>query len=169
MNLLHLPSVSDLLTQMSQTFARFYAAILTASVGTLAACIGIAAEKHLGNHSLSEQMGLFVLICLIGLSLFVAARMFIERRAISVQKGLLIELGVLVLLVLLRVWLPFKFRDFEMTHIYTCVALVLSSHLLVAYAPFIGRDEANGFWQYNKTFFLRFLKCLLWRSTQKTL
>ncbi|NND01971.1 MAG: hypothetical protein HKN91_04230, partial [Acidimicrobiia bacterium] len=34
--------------------------------------------------------------------------------------------------------------------------LLLAFHLLAAFAAFIGFDEENGFWQFNKALFLRF-------------
>ncbi len=41
--------------------------------------------------------------------------------------------------------------------IYRIFLFAFSFHLLVAFAPFIGRSNLNGFWQYNKSLFLRFL------------
>ncbi len=38
--------------------------------------------------------------------------------------------------------------------------LLLAFHLLAAFAAFVGTDEENGFWQFNRTLFLRF-----WTST----
>ena len=34
-------------------------------------------------------------------------------------------------------------------------------HLLVAFLPYLRRGESNGFWQYNRTLFLRFLTAAL--------
>src|SRR6185312_9989837 len=40
--------------------------------------------------------------------------------------------------------------------------LALSFHLLVAYAAFTSRNHFQGFWQFNKTLFLRFLTSVLY-------
>jgi hypothetical protein len=39
------------------------------------------------------------------------------------------------------------------------------AHLVVSFAPFIGFDEPNGFWQFNKTLFLQFLSASLYSLT----
>ena len=38
----------------------------------------------------------------------------------------------------------------------------ITIHLLVAFAPFILKKEINGFWQYNKVLFIRFLTSVLY-------
>jgi hypothetical protein len=41
------------------------------------------------------------------------------------------------------------------------VELAVSFHLLAAFLPYTGLDEPNGFWQYNKALFTRFLMAAL--------
>ena len=38
----------------------------------------------------------------------------------------------------------------------------LALHLLVAFAAFTGKGQIQGFWQFNKTLFLRFLTSVLY-------
>ncbi len=42
------------------------------------------------------------------------------------------------------------------------ILFIIGLHLLVAFAPFTAKGEVNGFWQYNKTLFLRFLSAALY-------
>ena len=42
---------------------------------------------------------------------------------------------------------------------------LVCAHLLVSFAPFVGYDEPNGFWQFNKTMLLQFLTATLYAGT----
>lgn len=51
------------------------------------------------------------------------------------------------------------------TETYRFYILAAGAHLLVSYAPFIGTDDKEGFWQFNKTLFLQFLNATLYSGT----
>jgi hypothetical protein len=90
----------------------------------------------------------------LGLPLLLAVALLAERRGWSAARRALLGFGgVLVLLALALLW-P---RWSETVAITRWFQLSVAFHLLVAFLPFAGYDEPNGFWQYNKSLFIRFL------------
>ena len=55
-----------------------------------------------------------------------------------------------------------EFRKMTLTNGTQYFLFTIGLHLLVAFAPFYGKSEMNGFWQFNKTLFLRFLLSVLY-------
>ncbi|MGX5858568.1 DUF4153 domain-containing protein [Dyadobacter jiangsuensis] len=51
------------------------------------------------------------------------------------------------------------------TELYRFYILAAGAHLLVSYAPFLGTDDKEGFWQFNKTLFLQLLNATLYSGT----
>ncbi|MEO6283430.1 MAG: DUF4153 domain-containing protein [Dyadobacter sp.] len=70
--------------------------------------------------------------------------------------------GLAGLLVLYYFSLP---EDPIQADYYRFILFLAGAHLVVSFAPFIGFDEPNGFWQFNKTLFLQFLNALLYSLT----
>ncbi len=84
---------------------------------------------------------------------------FAERGRHSISLQLIGQ----VLLLGLGIWyyqsIPVSFSEKEAAKY---VILSLSMHLWVAFAPFVRHREIQGFWQYNKSLFIRFLTAVLY-------
>ena len=78
----------------------------------------------------------------------------VSRRALVSGVALLVPIGFYVLSARWSFILLFT-RFFH---------LALGLHLLVAFLPFVGVAGENGFWQYNRTLFLRFLVSALFSA-----
>jgi hypothetical protein len=90
----------------------------------------------------------------LGIPLLLALALLAERRGWDmVLRALLGVGGLLVLLGFALLW-PRWSETIAFTRWFQ---LSVALHLLVAFLPFVGYDEPNGFWQYNKALFLRFL------------
>jgi hypothetical protein len=90
----------------------------------------------------------------LGIPLLLALALFAERRTWDQMRRALLGLGgLLVLLAFALLW-P---RWSEAVAFTRWFQLSVAFHLLVAFLPFVGYDEVNGFWQYNKALLLRFL------------
>ncbi|MBK7964014.1 MAG: DUF4153 domain-containing protein [Bacteroidetes bacterium] len=100
-----------------------------------------------------------VLTLSLALPAFTGLCFFAERgkHTFSIQL-----IGQLVLF-LLGTWyyqsIPVSFGEKEAAK---HVILVLSMHLWVAFAPFVRYREIQGFWQYNKSLFIRFITAFLY-------
>ncbi len=96
----------------------------------------------------------FLVTCTISLPAFIGLTLFCERYYI--KKRTVFALHVMLLLF---AFLYFYFLPYEFTEITAArhLLLLLAAHLAVSFAPFLVNAEMQGFWQFNKSLFLRFL------------
>jgi Domain of unknown function (DUF4153) len=96
----------------------------------------------------------------LGLALFTAAAVFAERVRSERLGWVLALLGTLGLIAFGFAWYhwsdPIRFRRYAQ--------MSIGLHLLVAFIPYLKPGESNGFWQYNRSLFLRFLTAALYSS-----
>jgi hypothetical protein len=150
---MQLPAIERLFDEAITTLKRFAWVLLFAAIGTF---IGYALINREG-HSGSEDLLLGLMPCFLGLPFLVAVRTWCDRKAYSWELTEGLQLGASLLMLGYYLTLPAHVDDLTPVQGYQFAALWLFFHLLVAVAPFIGQHEANGFWQFNKTLFLRFL------------
>ncbi|WP_343531178.1 DUF4153 domain-containing protein [Pedobacter sp.] len=146
-----LPSVSVLLQNFKSVVTRFPLQVLLALVATGLWChlagTGVIMEQNQGLIKL-------LLFCNLGLTLLLALDTYAESHALSSTSKWLLRVLALALLAGLYFLIdPFRY----LTDIFRVALFAFAFHLLVAFAPFIKRGNLNGFWQYNKTLFLRVL------------
>ncbi|MBV6646839.1 MAG: DUF4153 domain-containing protein [Cyclobacteriaceae bacterium] len=156
---MRLPSIQLVAQQAASAFVRFPMVIISAAVAVGYAIYLVEMDNKLDN----VFPFINVLLCgYLGVPLFLAFQSFYERYQYPSKKWVL-NLAWLVLLVMVYFYLP---DNDETTNVrvpyirYTVFALC--AHLLVAFAPFTSKNEINGFWQYNKGIFLRFLLSVLY-------
>lgn len=144
---MRLPSIEALVTGAGRTLVRFPTVIGAGVVAAVAGTIGVDSAD--GDFWL-RLMGTAAL----ALPLLLAADLTCERRrwAPAVRVVLWIA-GAGLLAGFMAAW----FRWSEPVAAGRYIQLSTAFHLLVAFAPFVGSREIQGFWQYNKTFFLRAL------------
>ena len=98
-----------------------------------------------------------------GISLFFALHTVSRYRKLSraVTGGILaLGIGVLYLIGYHFDYMMSMAR--EETMVLEVVGYALASHLLVAFLPFFRKNTLNGFWQYNKSLFLRAFTTILY-------
>jgi len=146
-----LPSVSVLWQNFKSVVFRFPLQVLIALVATGIWCYlaGHGIKMDLNQHLLK-----LLLLCNLGLTLLLALDTYAESRSLnSTSKWLMRASGLALLAALYFLLDPFKY----LIDVFRVALFAFAFHLLVAFAPFINRGNLNGFWQYNKTLFLRFL------------
>ena len=145
-------SIEHISRRALSTLRRFPYTLCSALVGTITAI-------YLINIEALEppDAGIKLLFCCaLGLPLFTALTLWAERRPWSdATKRFFPALG-LVLLVIYYFSLPDRISSGMMYPI-RFFLLALAAHFLVAFLPFMGRGDREGFWQYNRTLFLRIL------------
>ncbi|HTB07232.1 MAG TPA: DUF4153 domain-containing protein [Bacteroidia bacterium] len=149
------PSVQSMFGQAWSAAKRFPMTTLCALVGT-----GILIYITHSKWDLDEARILnwtkLIMCCELGLCLFLAAKLFSESRGSNAVKEVLLQAVVLGALVCYYFSIR-RFEDFDMVSITRYSIYMIAAHLAVSFAPFIGRNQINGFWQFNKTIFLRFV------------
>jgi len=141
-------SLQQLYTDAGRSLARFPFVMLSAALATVATWVAM---------DYNEPNGLLIKLIvagLLGLPLFVATTLWAERAGLTRNRSMAVQVVAAIALLAYTLtladwWSPVVSRRH--------VQLSLGLHLLVAIAPFIGRGELGGFWEFNKTLFIRLL------------
>ncbi|MGP8214037.1 MAG: DUF4153 domain-containing protein [Bacteroidia bacterium] len=161
--MIKLPSVQSLVSQLLATIKRFPLAVFCALVGT-AMLIHLTRHDWYGYYNNSNSMLVWAKIAMcseLGLCMFIATALFSEAKGYSIIYRLLINLAAFGLVIAyyfsIRHNEHFEVEGFTRFSLYS-----IAVHLLVAFAPFTGKGQINGFWQFNRTLYLRFLMSFLY-------
>jgi hypothetical protein len=96
---------------------------------------------------------------LLGLPLFTALALWAERKALQLTIRLAVSLvGLVALVVYYLLWPGWS----EVVAFTRFAQFLVAFHSLVAFLPYLVVGEQNGFWQYNRFLFLRFLTAALY-------
>jgi len=153
-----LPSVVFVFSEGKRTAARFPLALIC---GITAAITAMVLVDHRGDDSHLYRL---LMASQIGIPLSIALTILADRRGAghsSVVKWVH-QLSGLGLLIGYYFTLP---ADMGLVPTTRFIQLNVGLHLLVAFVPYIGVDDSNGFWQYNKSLFLRLLSGLVFSAT----
>ncbi len=154
------PSLDYLYAQIRVSFLRFPLTILSASIGIVLAIYLIETDEQQFNRFPFINA---MLCAALGIPLYFCVALFSERQHLRTRTSITAQLMATALLIGIYFTLP----DADTTHntalpyiryaIYNIIV-----HLLVSFIPFLYTQQLNGFWNYNKTLFLRFLVALIY-------
>ena len=154
------PSIASVVKGALDTLKRFpfplASAVLASSI-----CIYIINDWRWSEKQDLEYLWKIVMCCWLGFNLFFSFSLISERRNHAVLQKYLFQFLGLIMIVAYYFLLP-DFSKMTIADGSRYALFVTGLHLLVAFSPFIGRGEINGFWQFNKTLFLRFLLSILY-------
>lgn len=147
-------SLNYLLSSTSKTFLRFPASILSSLLGV---CVAIYLVEE-GNDIQNFLPYINLMLCAaLGIPLFFSVAIITERSSSKLPR-ILGMLGAVGLLVLIYFSLP----SMEDTHNrfipyirYGLFNVIV--HLLVSFVPYLRQGQFNGFWNYNKSLFIRII------------
>ncbi|HEX5001411.1 MAG TPA: DUF4153 domain-containing protein [Bacteroidia bacterium] len=155
------PSLQSLFERATVTLARFpltLASAITSAVLVIILINNQADPKDPDFYSIING----VMVCSIGLTLFTALSLFSESRNHTFSIRVLLQaLGFCLL-----TWYYYVLPDATYTR-YDMLRFMIynySGHLLVAFLPYVGRPEPEGFWSYNKGLFIQFLTSVLYSA-----
>lgn len=147
------PSLKSLADSFTATLKRFPFEVLFALTGTIAETVYIQKYTYEENSFFSKLL----MTANLGLLLSLATTLYTASKGTG--KRLLIRLVVAIFAGSLFFVFNPQLRGIDYTRFFL---LSLAFHLLVAFAAFTGKGHINGFWQFNKTLFLRFLASMLY-------
>lgn len=151
------PSIKTLAEGFLSTVKRYPFELLFALIGTIAGTVEVEL-RHLNRvHEGWLMRG--VMIANLGLLLSLSATLFTKSRAFSKQNSFIIKIAAAIFAASLIFIIDPTAREADYIRFFL---LCLALHLLVAFAAFTGKGQVNGFWQFNKTLFLRFLTSVLY-------
>ncbi len=148
------PSLSYVRDEAAASLRRFPWVVATA---VFCAAVGIAAMEADDDALIWRTLvaGALALAGLLAMSLTA------ERFQLSKAKSVVMHLAVVVFAVCFAWWSGGWSHGVTGRRV---VQFALTFHLLVAYLPFVHLGEVNGFWQYNRHLFLRFLNSALFSA-----
>ena len=152
-----LPSLHSLINNVTETFKRFPLAIIFAIIGSCY-CIAWANLPYNTNFSYYYYSNI-VKSCYLGMLLSVSITVFSEKKKWNTKLKTGVRLAAIGLIAAYYFSLPQQFMTISFTRF---ILFTIVLHLLVSFAPFINSGEINGFWNYNKTIFLRILTSALY-------
>jgi len=160
-----LPSLQQLYYGFINVIKRFPLQFIFAVAATCCWCYYIHISDYSSNserhEDLKNQLIKAIAVLNLALTLVLATDLISERNQYALKKKWLLRLGSLIIGVLLYFSLdPANYS----ADLYRIFLFAFAFHLLVAFAPFIGQEKVNGFWQFNKALFIRFLTSALYSA-----
>jgi hypothetical protein len=148
-----LPSVQQILQDAIRTFLRFPFVLTNAALGTITAVLLI---DHEGPAQATVLFNI-LLATILGIPLLTGFALFAEKKKWG--KGMAIGLQIICILLLVGYGcsVPSDLWEAPAIHILRMLLIAVAMHLFVAFAPFYGPGEINGFWHYNKILLLRLI------------
>ena len=142
-----LPSIEQLVREGRSSAGRFPLVLFSAAIAA-------GAGVFLPDSSIEDTLIGILYVATLGLPLFLALELTAERRGTS---GRALWIGRLVVVAILVGVYVGRLSWSEPVEMLRYLQLSVAVHLLVAFAPYLGVREWNGFWQYNRSLLLRFL------------
>jgi hypothetical protein len=150
-------SIHAFLDATKKACKRFPFALLFLIIG----CVYLILINHLpdeinGRHYYYKNI---VWTAYLGMLLELVLAVFGERYFLSRGKSLFAGIIGAALLIVYYYSLPGQFSQVKSEQF---LLFIIGLHLLISFAPFIGKGEVTGFWVYNKSLFLRILLAALY-------
>ncbi|WP_374948889.1 DUF4153 domain-containing protein [Mucilaginibacter sp.] len=153
------PSLKNLADSALVTIRRFPFEVLFALAGTIAATIKVELTRL--NRVDESWCTRSIMIANLGLLLSLSATLFAESKSIRGSRKMFIRLAAAAI----SLALIFAINPATQAADYVRFLLFsLGFHLLVAFAGFTVPGHIQGFWQFNKALFLRFLTSALYSA-----
>ncbi|WP_442794558.1 DUF4153 domain-containing protein [Pelobium manganitolerans] len=152
------PSLNQLWLSFTQVYKRFCFPICYALIGTLAA---FALTYAWRDDETAQQLIKFIYLGNFGMAMSLALALYAETHPLPKAKFYLSHVIILVLLALIYLLLA---PNQKQADVFVLLIIGFAVHLLVALAAFNRSSTEVGFWQLNKTFFLRFATSALYSA-----
>lgn len=133
----------------TSTVIQNYSMVLTMSlVCSLFNIALIASPGRMDDHNFFHLK--IAIVSALGISLLFALKMLSQR----IGKELILNLVGIAFLILVYYLLPASEKNFTEVYAYLLIPLFLLSHILVAFIPFLDKNQELRFWRYNKNLFI---------------
>ncbi len=155
-----LPTFQLLSQSVYKTFLRFPLVLFSVFIGTIVLLLSIHEYHEPITENILLKLGM---VSALGLPLFFSVHIFCERaQPLPMFKFIifLVSLGMLVQFYFLLE----NIKSASSPTFYKYFFWSVGFHLLAAFSAFYVHEEINGFWQFNKVLFLRFLTAALYSS-----
>ncbi|WP_420580360.1 DUF4153 domain-containing protein [Reichenbachiella sp.] len=157
---MHLPSINYLLSSARESLRRFPLTLLSALCGVCLAIYMVEFEDTITNYF--PYINSLITFAL-GIPLFFCVTIISSKKDFGTNS----RIGSYVVATLVLVAIFTTLPDAENTH-NTAIPYIrygifnIIVHLLVSFSPYLSGQQLNGFWNFNKTLFIRILTSILY-------
>jgi hypothetical protein len=151
------PSLKNLIQSAVNTIKHYPVETLFALTGTIAATMKVELD-HLSRETENWCMRT-IMIANLGFLLSLSATLYAQSKNWQAGKKVIIKIAAAVIAILLIFMINPPQRQSDYIRFFL---LSLAFHLTISFAAFTGKGQLQGFWQFNKTLFLRFLASMLY-------
>lgn len=155
-----LPSLHLLFTNAKTSLLRFPLTILSTLLGVVISIYLVEYDKEIENKFPYINL---LLTAALGIPLFFCTAIYCSMEKINSLKKTIVYSGAFLLLIAIYFSLPNSeiTNNTSIPYIkYTIYNIII--HLLVSFIPYLKTKELNGFWNYNKTLFIRVWTSILY-------
>ncbi|WOC50877.1 ABC transporter permease [Bergeyella porcorum] len=145
-----LPKIKVFYQKVMAVVHRYPNVLVLALIAAVSAVVGVALDHR--AEALFKVVKFTLIVCW-GISLMFASCMYQQRQG----RNVLWDWLALLPMVLLYYILPDDEQLFTEVHRIIILVCGILSHLLVAFVPFLGKNNEIRFWQYNKNLFINFI------------
>lgn len=160
-----LPSIQHLYLGLLTVIKRFPVQLMFVIIATICWAYYINIDSYGANSIANEQLQNLliraVVISNLGLTLTLALDLLAEKKEFSPAKKWLIRILAISCCIILFFLLDPEEYFADRLRV---ALLAFAFHLFVAFSPFMDKGQINGFWQFNKVLFLRFLTAALYSA-----
>ncbi len=153
-----LPSFEHILKEGVRTFRRFPFVLINAALGTI--CVVILVDQEGPAHA--TVLFNILLATILGIPLLTGLALLSEKKKWGKGMVMALQAAGILLLVMYGFSVPSDLGTAPAIYILRMLLIVVALHLFVAFAPYYGRGEVNGFWHYNKTLLMRIITTLVY-------
>lgn len=156
------PSIETIASQLMATIKRFPLTVLCTIAGT---CILIYLthtdwESYYSNNKLLFWAKL-AMCAELGLCIFLGTSLMAESKGTGMVQRIIIN-AIGFAFIAVYYFSIRHYERFEVMGLTRYTLYLIASHLFVAFAPFTAKGSINGFWQFNRALFIRFLLSFLY-------
>jgi hypothetical protein len=151
------PSLKNLVQSAVNTIKRYPFETIFALTGTIAATMKVELD-HVSRETENWCMRT-IMIANLGFLLSLSTTLYAHSKSWHAGKKAIVKMAAAVIAILLIFMINPPERQADYTRFFL---LSLAFHLMVSFAAFTGKGQLQGFWQFNKTLFLRFLASMLY-------
>lgn len=155
--IIKIPTINHIFSSVWGVFKRFPLALFTVFIAA-----GVAmylTENEFSNNINFDIWLKFLLTASLALPFFIAVSFITETT--DFDNGRKIVFHVVAFIIVFLYYWHFDSKLSSIDYIKTFV-LNIAVHLFVSFSPFLKTYNENGFWQFNKTLFLRYLVSILY-------
>lgn len=154
------PSIQSVIKTALDSFVKFPFVLTMAIAGTIISIYTVDLHNYTVHHKLNNLYNL-IIVCGLGISFLFSLELLSKVNMLNNKARILLQIVGIIVLGLYYITLP---KNEILSQYIRFYLLFLASHLWVAFVLFMRRGTINGFWQFNKSLFLRFLLSALYSS-----